>query len=42
MARKKGVSDEEIGATQAIVMAVQAGRVQAQFADARQGRESAK
>ena len=35
VARKKGVTDEEIGATQAVVMAVQAGRVRAQFAEAR-------
>jgi len=36
VARKKGVTDEEIGAAQAVVMAVQAGRVRAQFAEARE------
>lgn len=35
MARMEGVSDEEIGAAQAIVMAVQAGRVRAQFREVR-------
>lgn len=35
MAKKKGVTDEEIGAAQAVVMAVQAGRVRAQFAEVR-------
>ncbi len=34
VAKKKGVTEEEIGAVQAVVMAVQAGRVQAQFAEA--------
>jgi hypothetical protein len=33
VARKKGVTDEEIGAAQAVVMAVQAGRIRAQFAE---------
>ncbi len=36
VARKEGITDEEIGAAQAIVMAVEAGRVRAQF---REGRE---
>ena len=36
VARKKGVTDEEIGAAQAVVMAVQAGRIRAQFAEVRQ------
>jgi len=35
VARKMGVTDDEIGAVQAIVMAVQAGRVRAQFREAR-------
>ena len=36
VARKKGITDEEIGAAQAIVMAVEAGRVRAQFREVRQ------
>jgi len=36
VAKKKGITDEEIGAAQAVVMAVQAGRVRAQFAEARE------
>ncbi len=35
VAKKAGVTDEEIGAAEAIVMAVQAGRIRAQFRDAR-------
>jgi hypothetical protein len=35
VARKKGVSDEEIGAVQSIVMAVEAGRIRAQFREVR-------
>ncbi len=35
-----GISDEEIGAAQAIVMAVSAGRVRAQFREARRGLKS--
>jgi len=35
VAKKKGITDEEIGAVQAIVMAVQAGRVRAQFREVR-------
>jgi len=35
VARKMGVSDEEIGAVQSIVMAVEAGRVRAQFREVR-------
>ncbi len=34
VAKKQGVTDEEIGAVEAIVMAVQGGRVKAQFAEA--------
>jgi hypothetical protein len=34
VAREEGVTDEEIGAVQAIVMAVSAGRVEAQFREA--------
>ncbi|MFH2093763.1 MAG: hypothetical protein ABIJ31_15490 [Pseudomonadota bacterium] len=33
-AKENGISDEEIGAAQAIVMAVSAGRINAQFKDA--------
>jgi len=36
VAKKKGISDEEIGAVQSIVMAVQAGRVRAQFREVRE------
>jgi alkylhydroperoxidase/carboxymuconolactone decarboxylase family protein YurZ len=36
VAKKNGVTDEEIGATQSVVMAVQAGRIRAQFAEARE------
>ena len=36
VAKKKGVTDEEIGAVQSIVMAVEAGRVRAQFREARE------
>ncbi len=35
VARELGISDEEIGAAQAIVMAVSAGKVRAQFREAR-------
>ncbi len=35
VAKEEGLSDEEIGAVQAIVMAVSAGRVRAQFREAR-------
>ena len=35
VAKASGISDEEIGAAQAIVMAVSAGRVRAQFREAR-------
>jgi hypothetical protein len=34
VARESGVSDDEIGTVQSIVMAVSAGRVDAQFRDA--------
>ncbi|MCH7549779.1 MAG: hypothetical protein IH969_09640 [Candidatus Krumholzibacteriota bacterium] len=39
VAREEGLSDEEIGAVQSIVMAVSAGRVGAQFREARSGHE---
>ncbi len=40
MAREQGITDDEIGAVQSIVMAVSAGRVGAQFRDVRiRGRE---
>ena len=35
VAIEEGVTDDEIGAVQAIVMAVSAGRVEAQFREAR-------
>jgi hypothetical protein len=35
VAREEGMTDEEIGAVQSIVMAVSAGKVQAQFREAR-------
>jgi len=35
VAKEKGISDEEIGAVQSIVVAVSGGRVRAQFRDAR-------
>ena len=34
VAREEGITDDEIGAVQAIVMAVSAGRVEAQFREA--------
>lgn len=34
VAKEKGISDDEIGAAQSIVMAVSAGRVNAQLKDA--------
>lgn len=37
VAGEMGVSDEEIGAVQAIVMAVSGGRVRAQFREVRRG-----
>jgi hypothetical protein len=36
VAKKKDISDEEIGAVQSIVMAVEAGRVRAQFREVRE------
>ncbi len=40
VAREQGITDDEIGAVQSIVMAVSAGRVGAQFRDVRiRGRE---
>ena len=35
VAKEEGISNEEIGAAQAIAMAVSAGRVRAQFREAR-------
>jgi len=35
VAKEEGISEEEIGAAQSIVMAVAAGRINAQFRDAR-------
>jgi len=35
VAREEGLTNEEIGAVQSIVMAVSAGKVRAQFRDAR-------
>jgi len=37
VAREQGITDDEIGAVQAIVMAVHAGRVRAQFRQVREG-----
>ena len=37
-AKEMGITKEQIGAVQAIVMAVSAGRVRAQFREARRGR----
>jgi len=36
VAKEKGISDNEIGAAQSIVMAVSAGRITAQFKEVRQ------
>ena len=41
VARKKGITDDEIGAIQSIVMAVESGRVRAQFREVRDRGESA-
>ena len=41
VAREEGLTDEEVGAVEAIVMAVAAGRVRAQFREARGGKEEA-
>ena len=35
VAKEQGITDDEIGAVQSIVMAVNAGRVRAQFREAR-------
>lgn len=35
VAKEEGITDEEIGAAQSVVMAVTAGRVRAQFREAR-------
>jgi hypothetical protein len=35
VAKEQGITDDEIGAVQSIVMAVSAGRVRAQFRDVR-------
>jgi hypothetical protein len=41
VAREEGITDDEIGAVQSIVMAVSAGRVEAQFREAQaRGRAS--
>jgi hypothetical protein len=42
VAKASGVSDNEIGAAQAIVMAVSAGRIRAQFKEARGRGKSAR
>jgi len=41
VARKKGVTDDEIGAVQSVVMAVQAGRIKAQFREVRERADTA-
>jgi hypothetical protein len=40
VARENGISDEEIGAVQAIVMSVSAGRIGAQFREVRKRLET--
>ena len=40
VAREEGITDDEIGAVQAIVMAVQAGRIRAQFQEVRNRADS--
>jgi len=35
VAKEEGITEEEIGAAQSVVMAVSAGRINAQFRDAR-------
>ena len=42
VAKASGISEEEIGAVQAIVMAVSAGRVRAQFREARRRLKSSR
>ena len=39
VAKEEGITDDEIGAVQAIVMAVHAGRVRAQFREVRERTE---
>ena len=39
VAKENGLADEEIGAVQAVVMAVAAGRIRAQFREARAAME---
>ncbi len=39
VAREEGITDEELGAAQSIVMSVAAGRVKAQLAEVRARRE---
>ena len=41
VAKEEGLSDEEVGAVQSIVMAVSAGRVRAQFREARKKKKKA-
>ncbi len=41
VAKKEGITEEEIGAAQSIVMAVAAGRINAQFREARGRNRSA-
>ena len=40
VAKEKGITDNEIGAAQSIVMAVSAGRINAQFREVRNKRNS--
>jgi hypothetical protein len=40
VAKEKGITDNEIGAAQSIVMAVSAGRINAQFREAREKRNN--
>jgi hypothetical protein len=39
VAKEEGISEKEIGAAQSIVMAVSAGRINAQFRDSRNNNE---
>ena len=39
VAKEEGITEEEIGAAQSVVMAVSAGRINAQFRDARNNHE---
>lgn len=42
VAKEQGITDEEVGAVQSVVMAVTAGKVRAQFREAREKSEEPK